>query len=481
MVGITSYGAYIPWYRINRMVIYSAMGWLNPASSLPGEKAVANFDEDSLTMAVNASMDCLNGLDREEIDGLYFATTTPPYRERQCAGIVATSLDLRPDIRTADFADSTRAGSTALLAAYDAVKAGSTKSIIVTASDCRLGKPGGFQEEMYGDSAAALILGNKGVIASLEGSYSLSYDFMDHWRAAGDKYNRTWEDRWIRDEGYGKFIPEAISGLMNKYSMSPKDIAKVVYPCLYIRSHADIGKSLGFEPGQIQEHMFTTIGNTGAAYTLMLLVAALEDAKPGDKIVVASYGNGSDAMLFEVTKEIEKIKERKGIKKNLATKSDLPSYERFATSREVLTIDTGGRGEEMPVSSASGTWRSRRMLLGLVGSRCKRCGTPQFPPQRVCVKPDCGAVDEMEDYRFAQRRGHLFTYTADSLAFSPNPPAIYGMVDFEGGGRSLFDLTDCDLDMLSVNMPVEMTFRRKFHDENRGVSAYSWKATPIRA
>ena len=121
------------------------------------------------------------------------------------------------------------------------------------------------------------------------------------------------------------------------------------------------------------------------------------------------------------------------------------------------------------------------MLLGLVGSRCKRCGTPQFPPQRVCAKPDCGAVDEMEDYRFAQRKGHLFTYTADSLAFSPNPPAIYGMVDFEEGGRSLFDLTDCDLDMLSVNMPVEMTFRRKFHDENRGVSAYSWKATPIRA
>ncbi|RLC72135.1 MAG: 3-hydroxy-3-methylglutaryl CoA synthase [Chloroflexi bacterium] len=481
MVGITSYGAYIPWYRINRGIIYSAMGWLNPASGLPGEKAVANYDEDSLSMAVNASVDCLNGLDRQAIDGLYFATTTSPYKERQSAGIIATALDLRPDIRTADFTDSVKAGSTALLAASDSVKAGSAKNIIVTAADCRLGKAGSFQEEMYGDGAAALILGDKGVIASLEGSYSLSYDFMDQWRADEDKYNRTWEDRWIRDEGYGKFIPEAISGLMNKYSLSPKDFTKVVYPCLYIRTHADIGKKLGFEPEQIQEHMFTTIGNTGAAYPLMLLVAALEEAKPGDKILFASYGNGSDAIFFEVTNEIEKARDRKGIKKHLASKRDLPSYERFITCREVLAIETGGRGEELPVTSASGIWRSRKMLLALVGSRCKRCGTPQYPPQHICVKPDCGAVDEMEEYRFSDKKGRLFTYTADSLAFSPNPPAIYGMIDFEGGGRSLFDLTDCDLDMLSVNMPVEMTFRRKYHDEMRGVTGYCWKATPIRA
>ena len=98
MTGITSYGAYIPLHRIDRMNIYMAMGWLNPASILPGEKAVANYDEDSLTMAVAAGIDCLNGIDRKEIDGLYFATTTPPYEERQNAGMIATALDLRSDI-----------------------------------------------------------------------------------------------------------------------------------------------------------------------------------------------------------------------------------------------------------------------------------------------------------------------------------------------------------------------------------------------
>ena len=124
MAGITSYGAYIPIYRINRMTIYQALGWLNPASLLPGEKAVANYDEDSITMSVAACMDCLNGVERESVDGLFFATTSAPYRERQNAGIIATALDLRPDIRTSDFTTSIKAGTGALISAYDAVSRG---------------------------------------------------------------------------------------------------------------------------------------------------------------------------------------------------------------------------------------------------------------------------------------------------------------------------------------------------------------------
>jgi len=454
------------------------MGWLNPATGQPGEKAAANFDEDSLSMAANAGVDCLTGVDRQEIDGLYFATTTSPYRERQCAVVIATALNLRPDVRTADFTDAIKSGGTAVLAACDSVKAGSAKYVTVCAADCRLGKPGSSQEQTYGDGAAALTIGEKGVIASLEGSYSTSYDFMDHWRADTDKYTRVWEERWIRDEGYGRFIGEAISVLMNKHSLSPGDIAKVIYPCLFVRSHADIGKKLGFEPEQIQEHMFTTIGNTGVSYPLMMLVAALEDAKPGDKILVASYGNGVDAMLFQVTEDITKIGPRNGIKKSLAVKKYIDSYEKYATCHEVLTIDTAGRGDETSSTPVSGLWRSRKAITGLVGSKCKRCGTPQYPPQRVCAKPDCGAVDEMEEYTFADKKGRLFTYTADSLAFSPSPPLLYGAVDFEGGGRSMFEISDCELDMLSVGMPVEMTFRRKYHDEMRGISGYTWKAKP---
>jgi len=255
MVGITSCGAYIPRYRIDRNIIYAAMGWLNPATYMAGEKAVANYDEDSISMAVNAGMNCLKGVDRNTIDGVYFGSVSLPYKERQNAGIIATALDLRPDITTADFASSTKSGTSALIAACNAIKAGAARNILVCASDCRVPKSGSAQEESYGDGAAAVLLGEGDVIADFQGAYSVSYDFVDKWMADTDKFEHVWEDRWIRDEAYNKFIPESISGLAKKCNLSPKDVAKACYPCLYLRDHANIGKRLGIEPNQIQAHM----------------------------------------------------------------------------------------------------------------------------------------------------------------------------------------------------------------------------------
>ena len=480
MAGITSYGAYVPLMRISRKTISSATGWLGTATAAPGEKAVANHDEDSLTMSVAAAVDCLRGIDREKVDDLYLATTTSPYRERQGAVIVATALDLRPDIRAADFSNSTKSGTTALLSAFDAVKAGSSKTILVCASDSRQGRAGGAQEQSCGDGGAALLLGERDPIATLEGSYSVSYDFVDYWRIEGDRYDRNWEDRWIRDIGYSKFIPEAISGLLNKYALNIKDFARVVYPSLYPREHAAIGKRLGAEPEQVQEQLFATVADTGSAYPLMMLVAALEEAKPGDKVLVASYGNGSDALFLQVTPQIEQARDRRGVKGHVASKQQLDSYEKYASFRDLLAIDTGRRGEEVGATQLSTLWRERRMVLGLCGSKCRRCGTPQYPRQVVCANPSCGAVGEMDVYRFSDKKGQLFTYTGDTLAPSPSPPAIYGVVTFEGGGRYTFDLTDSDLDALEVGMRVEMSFRRKYRDPNRGIHGYFWKATPGR-
>ena len=460
------------------MTIYMSIGFVNPAAIMPGEKAVANYDEDSITMAGNAGMDCLAGADRGKIDGLYMATTTGPFKERQNAGVLATALDLKPEARTADFTASVKSGTTALLAAYDAVKANTAKNIMVCASDCRIGPAGSYQEEMYGDGAAAVIIGKNKVIANLVGSYSISYDFIDHWRIDAERYNRTGEDRFTRDEGFSKFIPQAIAGLMKKFKLNPADIAKVCYPCMYVRPHAKMGGQLGFQPEQIQDHMFTTVGFTGSANPLMILVAALENAKPGDKIIVASHGNGSDALLFEVTPEIEKFQPRKGIQQSLAHKKELASYDRMVTFNNVLTIDVAGRGEEVFRTSTTILWRDRKKLVGLIGTKCKKCKTPQWPPQRVCINPKCGAIDQMEEYRFSDKTGHLFTYTGDMLAFSPTPPEMYGMIDFEGGGRALFNLTDCDLEELSVNIPMEMTFRKRW--EAPGFVGYGWKGTPVK-
>ena len=123
MAGIISYGAYIPIFRLSRDEIVRAWG----GRSRGEEKAIANWDEDSLTMGVEAAINCLNGIERELIDGLYFASTTPPYREKQSASILASGADLRRELITADFTNSLRGGTIAFRAALDAINAGYDK------------------------------------------------------------------------------------------------------------------------------------------------------------------------------------------------------------------------------------------------------------------------------------------------------------------------------------------------------------------
>jgi hydroxymethylglutaryl-CoA synthase len=479
MVGIKSYGAYIPRYRLSHNTIFNAVGFLGSFPP-PGENAVANHDEDTLSMAVAAGMDCLTGLKREEVGGLYLATTSQPYMLRQNSAIVAAALDMTSKIRTSDFLGSNKSGTSALLAAFDAVNSGML-NVLVCASDCRVSKPGSSQEPLYGDGAAAILTGNDELIATLEGFYSVSYDFPDRWRAANEKFEHSWEDRFIRDEGYAKMLPEAISGLLKKYKLAITDFAIIAFPDLYPREHAAIVKRLGAEPRQLQTSLLDKVGDTGSASPLMMLVRALENAKPGDKILIASFGNGSDAMFFQVTENIKNVAGRRGVKNNLETKKELASYEKYLAFRNLAPMDLGMRGEIDFKTPMSTLFRERETVLALCGSKCKKCGTPQYPRQRICVNPECGAVDQMEGYRFSDKRGVLFTYTGDNLAASIDPPAIYGFVDFDGGGRFWFDLTDCDLESIKVGMPVEMTFRRRYVDESHGVYGYSWKAMPIRA
>jgi uncharacterized OB-fold protein len=289
-----------------------------------------------------------------------------------------------------------------------------------------------------------------------------------------------WEDRWVRDEGYTKFIPEVINGLLKKYKLNIKDFAKVVIPCVYLREHQGITKALQLDEKQVQKELLTTVGDTGTAHSLMMLVAALEDAKPGDKILVTSYGNGSDAMFFQVTEHIEKARNRRGIKKHLASRKELANYERYLSFRDVIPMEAGFRGEVGP-TRLSLAWRERRVILALGGCKCKHCGTPQYPYQRVCVNPKCGKIDEMEYYRFSDKKAKLFCYTSDVLAYSVSPPEMYGVLNFEGGGRYAFNITDCGMESLAVDMLMEMSFRRKYVDNVRGIHGYFWKAVPPRA
>jgi 3-hydroxy-3-methylglutaryl CoA synthase/uncharacterized OB-fold protein len=464
---------------MDRRLIFEQLGWFNPAHAAHarGEKAIANYDEDAITMAVAAALDCLQQMDRTCIDGLYLASTSMPFAERQNAVIASDALDCTAEVRTADFSGSTRAGTTALLAALDG--AGNDRAIMICAAEHRQAKPGSAQEYTYGDGAASFMTGTDDVVALFKGSYSVSQDFIDYRRIATEQFVHSWEDRWIREEGYVKILSEAVNCLIRKYNLHIKDFSKIIIACPVTGALNGIARKIGAAPEQLQDTMVANVGDTGAALPLMMLAAALENARPGDRIMVVSYGSGSDALFFEVTDKIDAARaQRKGIAGHLAKRNDIKVYGKYLVYRNLIPLEVGIRGEEISPTAMSTVGRDGKGITALIGSQCVACGTPQYPKQRVCVNPDCGAVDEMEDYRFSHRTGTLMAFTGDHLAFSWDPPQIYGLVDFEGGGRILLDLTDCSLETVSVGMPVRMSFRRKYADPGRGYFGYFWKAVP---
>jgi len=347
MAGICSYGGYVPRYRLNRDTIVQAMAWMNMAimAHAQGEKAVANFDEDPITMAVAAGIDALKGIDRSTIEGVYFASTTMPYIERLNAGIIIPALNVKDQVRGADFSGGLKSSTTALLSALEGVGSGMLNNVLITSADCRLGMAATNQEMIFGDAAAAFVVGDKDVIAEFKGSYSVTYDFCDHVRSKDSDMDRQWEERWIRNEGYARFIPEAINGLLEKCQLKITDFAKVIYPCHNRGARKDINKKLSIPPEIEQSNLQAEIGDSGTSLPLVMLAQALEGAKPGDKILVASYGSGADALYFEVTENIQNKKGNLGISGYLAKKEDLGSYTKYAVWRDLLSADVGMRNE----------------------------------------------------------------------------------------------------------------------------------------
>jgi len=463
------------------MVIVQNMAWYFPVimAVAGGEKAVANWDEDSVSMGVAAAWDCMIGKDRKSLDALYFASTTMPFADRLNAGIVAMGLNMREDgVTNADFSSCLKSGTTAAIAALESVQTGARQNALVVASDQRRTKMATMFEMFYGDGAAAILFGNKDVIAEFKGSHSVNCDFVDHYRGREKDFDYGFEERWVRDIGYGKIIPEAIQGFLAKSDMKIGDFSKVIYPCYFSGTHSAIAQKLGIEKGKAQNNLHNVCGDTGAAHPLLMLAAALEEASPGDKLLVAGFGQGCDVLAFEVTDKIMDLKPRKGVKGSLANKVDLDNYQKFTKFRELITADLGIRGEANPNTPLTLLWRRRKMLLGLVGQKCKKCGTPQFPVYPTCVNPDCWSVNEFEDYEFSDKEAKILMFTGDLLAASVDPPAVYGLVAFDGGGRTMLDFTDCDLNQIKVGMKTKMTFRRRITDNMRGFTGYFWKAVP---
>ena len=468
LVGIAAFGGYVPRYRLGP----DTAGWDSSQ-----ERSIANYDEDSVTMAVAAGVDCLRDQDRQAIDGLIFATTTPPYAEKQCAAIIATALDLRRDIFAADVTDVLRAGTTALKSALDSVAAGSARNVLVIASDNRPGAPRSDIERNLGDGAVALLVSQDSIIASLEGSHSITENMLDSWRSAGDPFVRTWEDRFATEEGLDRILSEAICGYLQKQDVKPKDVTKIALYAPDARRHSQIIKMTGFVANQAQDPLFGMMGNTGAAFPLMLLVTALEAAEPDQLLLTVSYGDGSDVLGFRTTDAISKFGPRMGVSGYLGAKAQIQTYETYARWRDVWVTDSASRRPASASPSVTALWRDTDKNLRLYGSTCNQCAYLQYPPQRVCVS--CHSRDDSTSVRLSDRPANVFTYSMDYLASTTDSPLVIAVVDFEGGGRMLCMMTDRELDELHVGLPVEMSFR-KLRVVN-GIHNYFWKAIPRRA
>jgi len=474
MPGIRSYGAYIPLFRLSRAEI--ARAWGGPPAK--GERAVASYDEDSLTMAVAAARDCLKGVDRASVAGLYFASTTAPYKEKQAAATIASVLELPADAATVDFGGSLRCGTNALKAALDAVTAGSAENILVCAADMRLGYPAGPGEMNFGDGAAALLVGRGDALAEVRHFDSRYWEIQDTWRSDQDTFVRAAEDRFSMDEGYADVMVHSVAAALEKYGLAAADVAHFAFNAPNVRQVKAVARKLRFdEQTQVNDVLHASVGDTGCAASLLSLVAALERSEGGQTILLACYGNGCDTVILETTERVASVPPCQGVRGHVESRRELRNYEQYLRWRQLLPIQPAARPpieERMPSPAAQ--WREVPWEMRLTGTRCVHCGTPQYPPQRVCVT--CHTKDEMEPYRFTDVPAKVFSFSHDYVMETLDTPVTVTFIDFEGGGRIMCDMTDRDAGEVVVGMPVEMSFRRLYYVN--GVYNYWWKCQPVR-
>ena len=474
--GVLAFGAYIPRLRLPRRLIAEANGWLNPAllAQAKGERAICNWDEDAITMGVEAARNALTATDRDGIRSVALCSTTLPFTDRLNAGLLAGALNLREAVSAQDMSGSQRAGTSALRSACEGAQ-----SCIVVAAERRPTKAASTFEMVAGDAAAAVVVGEGRTVAKVLAKATSTVDFVDHYRTPEAPFDYQWEERWIRDAGYLTIVPPVIQRCLAEARLKPADVSSFCMPAPVARVADAVAKAAGIPGGAIADTLHSSCGDAGAAQALLMLVAALETAKPGQRILVVGFGQGADAVLLEVTEAIESTpRSSASVAQQLARRREMSSYTKSLSFNDTIAIDRGLRAEVDKQTPLSAMWRNRHAVTGFMGGRCKQCGTVQFPKSRICVGPNCNALDSQELHPFADQTGRIVSYTADRLTYTPDPPACYGMIQFDEGGRWMMDFVDVEPDTLAVGQTMRMVFRIKDIDPQRGFKRYFWKAAP---
>src|SRR5262245_17488021 len=306
VAGILRYGSYVPYFRLTRAAIGAGKG----------ERAVASYDEDSVSMAVEAARDAVRG--GVSLDALLFATLSPPYAEKLNAATIQAALDLPEQIASVELAGSSRMGLGARLLGLDLAAAG--RRTLVCASDVVVGAPGGGRESQGGDAAVAFVTGPDGeAIARLVGRASSTMEILDVWRLPEERFGRQWEERFTADT-MAPAIADTAQRALQSAGVEPASLTTVILDGTNARSLAGLPKALGLKPEQLADPLLASVGRAGTAHAGLLLARALDAASPGDRILVVCEADGADALVFEVTPAIKDMPPVRKVDRWIASK-----------------------------------------------------------------------------------------------------------------------------------------------------------------
>jgi 3-hydroxy-3-methylglutaryl CoA synthase/uncharacterized OB-fold protein len=470
MRGIIGAAGYLPHWRLERSAISAVLGG-SPAS---GTRTVASYDEDSLTLAVEAGRRVLAGR-AVSPSALWFATTSPTYVEKTNATIAHAALRLDGDVLAADAGAGLRGTAAALRSALRSTD----PAVLVLAGDVRTGPAGSTDEGAGGDAGSALLIGDDStgapVVAEYLGGASATREFLDRWRLPGESRTRGWEERF-GEQRYAALAASAWDAALKDAGLTVDQVARVAISGPQARAGAGLAKRLGAAGVEVADTLRTTVGFTGSAHPGLLSAALLDTAQPGQVIALVSLADGADVFLFRVTDAVAARSDGPSVADQVAGGDATLAYAKYLSWRGVLPVQPPNRPEPARMS-ASAAERRLDWKYGFVGSRDRESGALHLPPARVSFVG--GNVDDMDAAPMADVPATVATFTVDSLAYSPSPPVVFAVADFDGGGRLPVELTDVRPGDVTIGMTVQMTFRRL--NTADGIANYFWKARPVRS
>lgn len=493
MRGIISAGGYVPYHRLDRSEISRFLG----SGGGSGSRAVASYDEDTTTLGVAAARIALGsrpGTARSRLtgphgsrpdpgspaageadpaspDAIWFATSTPAYLEKTNAGAIHAALRLAPAVAALDFGGAIRSGIGALRTALEG-----TGTTLVVSADTRDGLPGGADEASAGDAAAAVLVGDAGsapILAEYLGSAVRTAELTERWKLPGARRSRAWEERF-GEAAYRPLLAEAWAAALTGSGIAAGEIDHLVVTGLNRRAVRRGLAELGIAADRVLDDLDASVGNSATAHPALLLCAALERAGPNQTIALVVLADGVEVVLLRSTAAIADWSPRPSVAEQVAAGGPV-GYGRFLSWRGLLDVEPPNRPAPNRPSAAV-AYRRTGWKFGFVGSRDRSSKMVHLPPARVSEKG--GAIDDMEPLAMADATGTVAAFTVDRLAYTPSPPVVFAVIDFDGGGRLPLELTDVDASDVAVGMRVEPTFRCLYTADE--IHNYFWKARPVR-